>query len=86
MYDAAGLFRYRHVFLLLHLPVFTQKLETMDYRTAKNDRRRRRKAGFITALITATLLAAAAYTFGAFDAYFDAAPVEQATDQTVAEV
>lgn len=38
-----------------------------SYQTAKNDRRRRQKARFITALITLTLLAAAAYSFGAFD-------------------
>lgn len=57
----------------------------MDYRTAKNDRRRRQKAGFITALITMTLLAAAAYTFGAFDQYLEPAPVEQTVDQTVAK-
>lgn len=57
----------------------------MDYRTQKNDRRRRRKAGFITALITVALMAAAAYTFGAFDEYLDPAPVEQTADQTVAE-
>jgi len=37
--------------------------------TAKNDRIRRRKAGFLTAVITLTLLAFAAYTFGAFDAF-----------------
>jgi len=38
-----------------------------NYQTSKNDRRRRQKARFITALITLMLLAAAAYTFGAFD-------------------
>jgi hypothetical protein len=57
----------------------------MDYRTAKNDRRRRQKAGFITALITITLLAAAAYTSGAFDQYLDPAPTEQPVDRTVAK-
>lgn len=40
-----------------------------NYQTAKNDRRRRQKARFITALITLTLLAAAAYSFGAFDQF-----------------
>ena len=57
----------------------------MDYRTAKNDRRRRQKAGFITALITIALLAAAAYTFGAFDQYLAPTPVEQPADRTVAK-
>ncbi|WP_020570547.1 hypothetical protein [Neolewinella persica] len=38
-----------------------------NYQTAKNDRRRRQKARFITALITLMLIAAAAYSFGAFD-------------------
>lgn len=41
-----------------------------NYITAKNDRIRRRKAGFLTAVITLSLLAYAAYSFGAFDAFF----------------
>ncbi len=44
--------------------------------TAKNDRIRRRKAGFLTAVITLTLLAFAAYTFGAFDAFLAPEPAE----------
>lgn len=47
-----------------------------NYITAKNDRRRRRTAGFVTALVTLTLLAFAAYTSGAFDAFLSPEPVE----------
>jgi hypothetical protein len=47
-----------------------------NYITAKNDRRRRRTAGFLTAVITLTLLACAAYTFGAFDALLTPEPAE----------
>ncbi|WP_187270884.1 hypothetical protein [Neolewinella aurantiaca] len=39
-----------------------------NYITAKNDRRRRRTARLLTAAITLTLMALAAYSFGAFDA------------------
>jgi|GEM_PF-2105622 len=66
-------------------PTFNQKPDTMNYRTAKNDRRRRRKARFITALITTILLVAAAYTFGAFDDLLELAPIEMAVEQTVAK-
>jgi hypothetical protein len=41
------------------------------YQTARNDRRRRRNARLITALITLSLLALAAYSFGAFDALLE---------------
>lgn len=41
------------------------------YQTARNDRRRRRNARVITALITLSLLALAAYSFGAFDAWLE---------------
>lgn len=41
------------------------------YQTARNDRRRRRKARMITALITLSLLTLAAYSFGAFDALLE---------------
>jgi len=47
-----------------------------NYITAKNDRRRRRTAGFVTAVITLSLLAFAAYTFGAFDAFLAPEPAE----------
>lgn len=47
-----------------------------NYITAKNDRRRRRTAGICTAVITLTLLAFAAYTFGAFDAFLAPEPSE----------
>lgn len=47
-----------------------------NYITAKNDLIRRRKAGFLTAVITLTILAFAAYTFGAFDAFFTPQPAE----------
>lgn len=49
----------------------------MTYQTALNDRRRRRRARLLTALITLTLFAAAAYGLGAFDALLlpDAQPV-----------
>ena len=38
-----------------------------QYLTAKNDRRRRRQARMLTALITLTLIALTAYATGAFD-------------------
>lgn len=41
----------------------------MNYLTAKNERRRRRKARLLTAFITITMLAALAYAVGAFDAW-----------------
>ena len=64
----------------------TPKLEKMtNYITAKNDRIRRRKAGFLTAVITLSLLAYAAYSFGAFDAYFAPDAAEMITT-TVARV
>ena len=47
-----------------------------NYITAKNDRIRRRKALFLTAFITLTLLAFAAYSFGAFDAFLAPEPAE----------
>ena len=47
-----------------------------NYITAKNDRRRRRTAGLLTAFITLMLLAFAAYTFGAFDAFLTPKPTE----------
>ncbi|MEM9928264.1 MAG: hypothetical protein AAF840_00465 [Bacteroidota bacterium] len=47
-----------------------------SYQTEKNDRRRRRKARVLTALITLTLLAAAAYGMGAFDALLQPEVVE----------
>ncbi len=40
-----------------------------SYQTEKNDRRRRRNARVLTALITLSLMAAAAYGFGAFDQF-----------------
>jgi len=51
----------------------------MNYMTAKNDRRRRRKARVITTLITLTIAAFTAYTLGAFDVFLEAEPepVEQ---------
>lgn len=47
-----------------------------SYQTEKNDRIRRQKARLITALITLALLAAAAWSFGAFDQFLapDALP------------
>lgn len=39
----------------------------MNYRTLSNDRRRRRKARFITFLVTASLLASFAYASGLLD-------------------
>ncbi|MEO0734806.1 MAG: hypothetical protein AAFZ52_18360 [Bacteroidota bacterium] len=41
--------------------------------TQKNDRRRRRKARFLTALITLSLLAAAAYYSGLLDSFLEPA-------------
>lgn len=53
------------------------KLKTMtNYITEKNDRIRRRKAGVLTAVITLALLALAAYSFGAFDAFLAPEPAE----------
>ncbi|MEM1358506.1 MAG: hypothetical protein AAGF89_09915 [Bacteroidota bacterium] len=49
-----------------------------SYQTLKNDRRRRRKAVAVTALVTIGLLAAAAYTAGAFDQWL--APEAPATE------
>lgn len=54
------------------------------YQTEQNDRRRRRKAGFITALITLSLLAAAAYSFGAFDQLLAPDSLPQVVAGTVA--
>ena len=54
-----------------------------NYQTAKNDRRRRQKARFITALITLTLFAAAAYSFGAFDQFLAPDTVEPVIAATV---
>lgn len=39
----------------------------MNYRTEKNDRTRRRKAGAITAFITISFLVGFAYVFGLLD-------------------
>jgi hypothetical protein len=39
----------------------------MNYQTLSNDRRRRRKARFITFLVTASLLASFAYAAGLLD-------------------
>jgi len=55
-----------------------------DSLTRKNDRRRRRKAIAFTALITIGLLAAAAYTAGAFDQWL--APEEPPATEVVAKV
>jgi len=55
-----------------------------NYQTAKNDRRRRQKARFITALITLALIAAAAYSFGAFDQLLTPDAIEPVVAGTVA--
>lgn len=49
-----------------------------SYQTQKNDRRRRRKARALTALITIGLLAAAAYSTGILDQWL--APEAPATE------
>lgn len=53
-----------------------------SYQTKKNDRRRRRKALAVTALITIGLLAAAAYAAGALDQWLapEAPPTEVVAD------
>ena len=56
-----------------------------SYQTAKNDRRRRQKARLLTALITLSLLAAAAYSFGAFDQWLSPEMVEPIVAGTVAQ-
>ena len=62
----------------------------MNYRTEKNDRRRRRKALVVTTLITIGMLAAFAYATGLADelpALFNDAPeTEVVADGPVARV
>jgi len=62
----------------------------MNYRTEKNDRRRRRKARAFTAIVTIGMLAAFAYTTGLMEdlpALFNYAPeTEVVADGPVARV
>ena len=59
----------------------------MNYQTAKNDRRRRRKARTITAFITVCLIAGFAYASGALDSleWFNEEPTTEIVDGPVAK-